>query len=369
MTDLVVVSLERWDEVWRRNQHLVAGLLEADPALRVLFVEPPDDPLHGLRSGSRPQFGHRARPHSTIERLHVFRPVKWLPRRVDRAVDDRFARGVRRAARKLGMLDPLVWINDPAAAAVARQSGRKTLYDITDDWAVADRPAVERERIVAGERALLATAAAVTACSAEIIRRKAAQRGDITLIHNAVSVRQYVTAAARPTDLPSGPIALYVGTVHPDRVDIGLCIDTARALDGRGTVVLVGPNLLDKPTTRRLIAAGVVALGARPREAIPGYLQHADVLLVPHVVTPFTDSLDPIKLYEYQAVGRPVVSTPVAGFRDAAAPVTVAARVDFASAVNAAIPATHRFPQDADAGSADWSQRIAQMQNILTRLA
>ena len=48
-----------------------------------------------------------------------------------------------------------------------------------------------------------------------------------------------------------------------------------------------------------------------------GYLQHADVLVVPHVVTSFTDSLDPIKLYEYQAVGRPVVSTPVAGFRDA----------------------------------------------------
>ena len=35
-------------------------------------------------------------------------------------------------------------------------------------------------------------------------------------------------------------------------------------------------------------------------------------------MTPFTDSLDPIKLYEYQAVGRPVVSTPVAGFREVA---------------------------------------------------
>ena len=46
MTDLVVLSLEAWDEVWRRNQHLVAGLLRADPALRVLFVEPAVDPLH-----------------------------------------------------------------------------------------------------------------------------------------------------------------------------------------------------------------------------------------------------------------------------------------------------------------------------------
>ena len=41
------------------------------------------------------------------------------------------------------------------------------------------------------------------------------------------------------------------------------------------------------------------------------YLQHADVLVVPHLVNAFTDSLDPIKLYEYQAVDKPVISTPV----------------------------------------------------------
>ncbi len=40
-------------------------------------------------------------------------------------------------------------------------------------------------------------------------------------------------------------------------------------------------------------------LGARPSADVPAYLQHADVLVVPHIVTPFTDSLDPIKLYEY----------------------------------------------------------------------
>ena len=67
---------------------------------------------------------------------------------------------------------------------------------------------------------------------------------------------------------------------------------------------------------------------------MPAYLQHADVLVVPHVVTPFTDSLDPIKLYEYHAAGRPVVTTPVAGFRDAADTlVTVADRAVFVAAI------------------------------------
>ncbi len=76
-----------------------------------------------------------------------------------------------------------------------------------------------------------------------------------------------------------------------------------------------------------------------------GYLQHADVLVVPHVVTAFTDSLDPIKLYEYQAVGRPVVSTSVAGFRDADDPrITLADGDAFPAAVAAALPDRDSVP-------------------------
>jgi glycosyltransferase involved in cell wall biosynthesis len=41
-----------------------------------------------------------------------------------------------------------------------------------------------------------------------------------------------------------------------------------------------------------------------------------DVCVVPHRMTAFTESLNPIKLWEYLAVGKPIVSTDVAGFRD-----------------------------------------------------
>ena len=55
MTDLVVISLEVWDEVWRRNQHLIAGLLRTGRVDRVLFVEPAVDIVHDLRSRRRPE--------------------------------------------------------------------------------------------------------------------------------------------------------------------------------------------------------------------------------------------------------------------------------------------------------------------------
>ena len=62
------------------------------------------------------------------------------------------------------------------------------------------------------------------------------------------------------------------------------------------------------------------------------------------MVDAFTDSLDPIKLYEYQAVGRPVVSTAVAGFRDADDDrIVIAAGDEFGDAVLSALAASRPF--------------------------
>lgn len=370
MTDLVVVSLEAWDDVWRRNQHLVAGLLRVDAALRVLFVEPPADPTHDLRSRRRPAFarGVREVPDVAPSRLFTVRPVKWLPRRLDSRTDDRLARTVMRAAESLGMRHPLLWINDPGAVALAELSGWPTLYDITDDWLSADRSESERGRSAANEARLLHVAREVVVCSPELMRRKSVTR-PVELIPNAVDVDAYRRPTPRPADLPDGPVALYLGTVHPDRIDVDLCEATARALGSNATLVLVGPNLLAAEQTARLQEAGARQLGPRPRDVVIGYLQHADLLIVPHVVTEFTDSLDPIKLYEYQAVGRPVVSTPVAGFRDADDPrITIASGDAFVAAVAAAVPASSHFPDGADSAVADWSDRVTAMAAVVQRL-
>jgi len=364
MSDLVVISLERWDGVWRRNQHLVAGLLRADPDLRVLFIEPPDDPLHDLRSGRRPGWGESLR--RIDDRLFITRPVKWLPRRVDPRADARLSHAVQHAARQLEITSPTLWINDPAAARIAQDTGWRTLYDITDDWLAAQRSAAELARIDRGERWLLRHAAVVVACSPELVRRKRPQRSDIELVPNGVDTARYLTPAERPADAPAEPYALYVGTLHRDRIDVDLCVQTAAALRGRARLVLVGPEAWSAADAERVRAAGALVLGARDRNDVPAYLQHADVLVVPHVVDEFTESLDPIKLYEYQAAGRPAVSTPVAGFRDAPG-VIVAEASAFAAAVAAAVPAAHRFPQRADATGADWSVRVARLQALLAR--
>ncbi len=372
-TDLVVASLEAWDGVWRRNQYLVAGLLRADPGLRVVFVEPAADPLHGLAMRRRPRWGRGLRPVRgvpgvAVGRLWTYQPTKILPRRLDPRVDARAARAVLKVVRGLGFTSPVLWVNDPNAAALLEATDWPALYDVTDDWLEAERTPAEHDRLLRDEATLMGRCAEVVVCSPGLAASKGAVR-PVTLVPNAVDVAAYRVPAPRPADLPAGAVAVYVGTIHADRIDVSLCAETARRIAGRGRLVLVGPAPLSAGDRDRLASAGVLLLGAKDRSEVPGYLQHADVLVVPHVVTPFTDSLDPIKYYEYRAVGRPVVSTPVAGFRDSGGgDVTVAAGDEFVEAVAAALPAPTVYPVGADLPVPSWDERVAQMGEIIDRV-
>ncbi len=128
-------------------------------------------------------------------------------------------------------------------------------------------------------------------------------------------------------------VAVYVGALHVDRLDVDLVIDLAGSIPNL-EIVLVGPNSLGVGSDRRLKGVpNVTLLGPRTYAVVPAYLQHADVVIVPHIVSPFTDSLDPIKAYECLAVGRPTIATPVAGFRGLPSPVVVAQREGFVAEV------------------------------------
>lgn len=329
--DVVCCSLEEWDEVWRRNQFLVREILKCRPSLRVLFVEPPLDVLwSGLHEKRIPPSGLRS--VVGFDRVAAYRPRKWLPRRIAPGVDSRLGRRVETRAKRLGFRRPVLWLNDISYADLAERTGWPVVYDITDDWTLAPRSGRETGRQVTNDQRVMRLADEVVVCSPALAAARGASR-QVRLIPNGVDVEHFQTARDRPGDLPSGRIVLYTGTAAPDRLDIELCEVLARQLPGDSTLVFVGPNACSPQVTKRLVDAGAVFLGARAYEDVPGYMQHCEVIVVPHAVTPFTESLDPIKAREIFAVGTPCVATPVAGFRDLGGPVTVATRETFTSKV------------------------------------
>ena len=335
---IVVCSLEACDEVWRRNQFLVRELIaRPDVRTRVLFVEPPNDVIHNLRR--RQPLGALRPALRTVAALPgvvLFQPVKWLPRVLGNFTDRSLLRQVRRAATEAGFDQPTLGVNDSVYVGLAEDVMWPVLYDITDDWTREQVSRREKTRRLDRERRLLARAGAVVVCSPEL----AADRGrtrPVTLIPNAVDTDHFQRPRPRPDDLPTGPTAVYVGSIQRERFDTDLVADLARCLPHL-QIVLIGPASLTGDERQVLDAfTNVHLFGPRRYQDVPAYVQHADVLIVPHVVTPFTESLDPIKAYECLATGRPTVSTPVAGFRDLPAPIVVADARHFVDAVRESI--------------------------------
>jgi len=290
--------------------------------------------------------------------------VRALPPRLGPLGDESVQVQVWRAAHRL-RLDPVLWVNDSAYAGLGPAAGWPVVYDITDDWLLADAPPRERSRRERLEDLLLATADQVVVCSPAL----AASRGEVRSVHvipNAVDAQLFSKPQPRPVDLPPAPVAVYVGTLHDERVDVELLSRLPSAWPGL-SVALVGPNCLSAASQSRLEAVpGLHLLGPRPYEAVPAYLQHADVVVVPHVVTPFSESLDPIKAYECLTVGTPTLATPVPGFVGVGGCVRVADRASFERSL---IQLLTTRPSPAPTVVPTWVDRAADFDAVLAMAA
>jgi glycosyltransferase involved in cell wall biosynthesis len=342
---LVLLSMEPWDEVWRRNQHLVAALVEGRFVDHVTFVEP----------SSRLGVVARRQP---MPRVTVVRPAKHVP--------DRWG-GRREVGRWIGrnlLADAdLLWVNDATVGRYVAHD-RPVLHDVTDDWRLIPQPADALARLVAGED-MLARVATVVVCS-PTLQERWKQRYGLTpdLVPNAVSARHW-----RGTEVMrlagAGPHVLYIGTLHADRLDVDLVTPVAQ-LPEVGTVHLVGPDLLTEPLRHVLTGAGVRLPGPVNAAAVPGLMRGADLLMLPHRVDGFTLSLDAIKAYEYMASGRPVVATPTSGFQNLReSGMLVVDAEGFCAAVRSVLRRERSAVSTLAAPT--WDQRAAAMSTIIER--
>lgn len=107
------------------------------------------------------------------------------------------------------------------------------------------------------------------------------------------------------------PVIGYLGIIE-SRLDFDLLEKIAAAFPD-ASVILAGP-VWDKSIINRFRKyPRIHFLGAVAYHDLPELYHYFDVAIIPHKITPFTQSMNPLKMYEYLACGRPVVTTPVAG--------------------------------------------------------
>jgi len=128
-------------------------------------------------------------------------------------------------------------------------------------------------------------------------------------IPNAVDP-DFFSAYARhePDDMKffEKPILGFIGSLY-HHVDFTVFEKLSHTLK-KGTIVLVGYTNRGrelKSLTNRY--DNIRFLGPRSREQVPGYIKTFDVCLNPFTMDELSDSINPLKIYEYLIMGKPVI--------------------------------------------------------------
>lgn len=273
---------------------------------------------------------NEARPDGGGANLRVIQPLMLpLPgSRLARRFNGWSARrAVRRAMQDLAFERPVVLTTVPNACdVVGRLGGRAVVYYCVDDfsqWPGLHSEAVRKmeRRLIRRADVLLATSDRLREALASSGKRVAMLAHGIDLPHFAKARRSEVHPALR--DFPR-PLAVFFGLID-ERLDEELIVGVAKRLPG-WTFAFVGPKSVPAPLLSRL--SNVRFVPPVPYAEIPYVASSADVLIVPYVVSAFTETISPLKLNEYLASGRPVVSSPLPEARRRHAFVAVANSID-----------------------------------------
>jgi glycosyltransferase involved in cell wall biosynthesis len=315
-TPPLLVFADDWGRHPSSCQHLVRHLLPRyhvswvntigmrGPRLNLFTVRRAWQKLRHWSAGSRAVNGQSG---SLPRNLTVHDPKMWpwFRRRYDRWVNRRLL--LRGLAPVVNPAMPVAITTIPIVAdLIGRLPVRRWIYYCVDDFSLW--PGLDQAAMEAMEHKLIQKADKLVV-AAESQRQRLARHGrQAELLTHGVDV-DFWRAGTAPRTTPllanlQRPLVLFWGAID-QRTDAALVQRLAADL-ARGTIVLVGP--LHDPDPALLAAPRVVHLPPQPVECLPGLAAEASVLIAPYCDSSATRAIEPLKLKEYLATGKPVVA-------------------------------------------------------------
>ncbi len=320
-----------WSEWGPGNQtwnHVLRRLARRN---RVLYVPPPLERTEVFGNRFAPGGGsgglHHREHHLYVYRYPRLLPNFYRPALLTRSIEAMRIRALRKILRSLGAKRPILYLLHPKFRNYIGAFDEKlVLYHVLDEY--SGYLGANRKRLGREETLLLDEADLILCASHALAESKAAEGRDVHFVPNGVDYDLISPAAAGggtiPPDLahlPS-PRAGYLGRIC-DKLDFRLLLDVARLLPGV-SFCFAGPVHLVTGENREIFdrwaeLPNVHLLGSKSIEDLPAVLGAFDVGLMPYEMTEEGKQRYPLKLHEYLAAGKPVVSVPLPcfeGFHD-----------------------------------------------------
>jgi glycosyltransferase involved in cell wall biosynthesis len=304
-----------WFAENRTSSHHIARRL--GKLVPVLYIETPGSrgpqtSVRDVRKLWRKLARALAPPQKVGEKFYVATipqiPFRQLPL-IDRLNRWLGAFLARRAMRQLGFGPRISWFVVPHPGPLAKQLGETlTVYYCIDDY--ASYPGMDPVAIQTLDDNLTRRADVVFVAPRALLEPKRRLNPNIHFSPHGVDFEMFSQASDPATELAEEarglphPVIGYFGTVG-EFVDFDLLAYLAGSRPA-WTFLLVGLIAADVSRFRRY--PNVVFAGPRPYETLPRWAKAFDVAIYAHQVNRQTRHSNPLKLREYLATGKPVVS-------------------------------------------------------------
>ena len=321
--NLVYFGPEKWDGLWRNRHQLMSRFAQSN---KVLYVEPKiylQKVRRQLGTGNiQWQDFKQNRVTRAGDNLYIYHNPAFIPISgrypLDRITWFFWKKLLRSTMQKLGFDEPIIWLSKPSMVNLIGAFDEKlTIYHVVDEYLSYCRDDVRaRMRQQNWERHMLEKADLAIVVSENLLQAKRPLNKHTQLVTNGVDYQAYVRAAddkgLQPPDiapLPK-PIIGYSGLIA-SKLDLDLLqyIATTQPEWSLALVGAVDDRYCLAELTRLRQIKNVYFLGRKEINQVPHYVQAFDVCLIPYQINERAQNASPLKLYDYLATGKPIVTT------------------------------------------------------------
>jgi teichuronic acid biosynthesis glycosyltransferase TuaH len=228
-----------------------------------------------------------------------------------------FYQELKNSLKELEIDDFVVWSYYPLSVDYFELLKAKLyVFDAVDNW--IEHPSyVKFKKLLAENYHVIDEKADLIFLVAKELNRLFNRTEKVHYFPNAVDLKHYqqeYPLINRDIGDIVRPIIGYVGTVQ-DRFDYELFEFLAKS-NPEKSFVIIGPVWYPEMKKKLSLLPNVYLLGRKSYQEVPMYIQQFDLGIIPHKIDNFSKYTNPMKVYEYLACGKPVVTTPTADLEE-----------------------------------------------------
>lgn len=315
--NIVCLSTQDWDDVWTRKQRFMQRF--AKQGNRVLYIEAQSSlvSLGILKKDWKRIFHWLKGPRKIDDNLYIVTLPLVLPffqmfifiSKINNWFISIF---LKYQLKKLNFRSFIFLTYAPFSDGLVKRLGEKfAIYDCVDEF--SDSKGLVRTKVIKQlEEKVLKKVKFVIVTHKNLFESKKKWNKNIYLISNGADIDHFKKTCLPETAIASDmikipkPIIGFLGVIQY-WIDLDLIRHLALSKPD-WSIVLIGPVARLAEVKKIKNIPNIYLLGRKPYTVLPSYVKAFDVCINPYVLNETAENCSPLKLYDYLASGKPVVS-------------------------------------------------------------